>query len=149
MKHIANMRTVILAILAIAILAVLVLAVSPSAYAMDTDTTHIDKTAAPVELDMDSFQPVREGLGAPDMEPAPRSRVPYQEQHPESATSVSIRTPGGRYESSSFRLDTDKGEIAVEADGMTIILDNRNVAACAEGQDPAVYPARACTVLFS
>lgn len=82
-------------------------------------------SSEPIDLTMDAFCPVEPPL-RPRMNsgPAPREELlPYAWQDPHSAARVAIRTPGGSYESRSFRIDDEIGEITVDADGVRILLD--------------------------
>ena len=95
----------------------------------------------PIDLTMDAFCPVEPPL-RPRMDsgPAPRENLlPYAWQDPRSAARVAIRTPGGSYESRSFRIDDEIGEITIDAAGVRILLDGRNVVVYLDTEHPTVY----------
>ena len=105
----------------------------------------------PIDLTMDAFCPVEPPL-RPRMDsgPAPRENLlPYAWQDPRSAARVAIRTPGGSYESRSFRIDEAMGEITVDADGVRILLDGRNVVVYLDTEHPTVYWDGLCDVTFT
>ena len=66
----------------------------------------------PIDLTMDAFCPVEPPL-RPRMDsgPAPKEDLlPYAWQDPRDAAHVAITTPGGNYESDSFRIDEAMGK---------------------------------------
>ena len=105
----------------------------------------------PIDLTMDAFRPVEPPL-RPRMDsgPAPRENLlPYAWQDPRSAARVAIRTPGGSYESRSFRIDEAMREIIIDADGVRILLDGRNVVVYLDTERPTVYWDGLCDVTFT
>ena len=79
----------------------------------------------PIDLTMDAFYPIEPPLRfRTDSGPAPKEDLlPYAWQDPRNAACIAIRTPGGSYESRSFRIDDEIGEITIDADGVCILLD--------------------------
>ena len=74
-----------------------------------------------------------------DSGPAPKEDLlPYAWQDPRNAACIAIRTPGGSYESRSFRIDDEIGEITIDADGVCILLDGRNVVVYLDTEHPTV-----------
>ena len=105
----------------------------------------------PIDLTMDAFCPVEPPL-RPRMNsgPAPREELlPYAWQDPHSAARVAITTPGGSYESDSIHIDDEIGEITVDADGIRILLDGRNVVVYLDIEHPTVYWDGLCDVTFT
>ena len=105
----------------------------------------------PIDLTMDAFRPVEPPL-RPRMDsgPAPRENLlPYAWQDPRDAAHVAITTPGGNYESRSFRIDDEIGEITIDADGVRILLDGRNVVVYLDTEHPTVYWDGLCDVTFT
>ena len=119
---------------------------------METDNGIFPSAASePIDLTMDAFCPVEPPL-RPRMNsgPAPREELlPYAWQDPHSAARVAIRTPGGSYESRSFRIDDEIGEITIDADGVRILLDGRNVVVYLDTEHPTVYWDGLCDVTFT
>ena len=108
-------------------------------------------SSEPIDLTMDAFRPVEPPL-RPRMDsgPAPRENLlPYAWQDPRSAARIAIRTPGGSYESRSFRIDDEIGEITIDADGVRILLDGRNVVVYLDPEYPTVYWDGLCDVAFT
>ena len=105
----------------------------------------------PIDLTMDAFYPIEPPLRfRMDSGPAPREcLLPYAWQDPCDAAHVAIRTPGGSYESRSFRIDEAMGEITVDADGVRILLDGRNVVVYLDTEHPTVYWDGLCDVTFT
>lgn len=133
----------------------LMLAIAPSAHAMEikpnTKSVTTEAAGEAMELSMDAFQPADTSKLArcASMEnTAPLCDLPYGWQEPETAAHVKITTPDGTYESDEFVLNEDVGEITVNVDGITILLDNHNVVVYADPSSPTVYPAAACDVVF-
>lgn len=127
-------------------------ATSPYAMELQPDTgsvfTGSDSESTPLSLD--DFRPI--GKTGPLRPPAPirpSAPMPYARQHPETATRVRIRTPGGEYESGVFTIDPVKGRIRVDADGLPVLLDRRNVVVYLDPGRPTIYPAAQCRVVFS
>ena len=105
----------------------------------------------PIDLTMDAFCPVEPPL-RPRMNsgPAPREELlPYAWQDPHSAARVAITTPGGSYESDSIHIDEAMGEIIIDADGIRILLDGRNVVMYLDTERPTVYWDGLCDVTFT
>lgn len=104
----------------------------------------------PIELTMDSFQPV-ESLTPFRMDSriATERPLPYAQQDPRSAAHVTIKTPGGSYESSNIRIDEEAGEITIDADGIRILLDRRNVVVYRDPENPTIYSNTRCDVRFA
>ena len=105
----------------------------------------------PIDLTMDAFCPVEPPL-RPRMDsgPAPKEDLlPYAWQDPHSAARVAITTPGGSYESDSIHIDDEIGEITVDADGVRILLDGRNVVVYLDIEHPTVYWDGLCDVTFT
>ena len=119
---------------------------------METDNGIFPSAASePIDLTMDAFRPVEPPL-RPRMDsgPAPRENLlPYAWQDPRSAARVAIRTPGGSYESRSFRIDDEIREIIIDADGVRILLDGRNVVVYLDTEHPTVYWEGLCDVAFT
>ena len=108
-------------------------------------------SSEPIDLTMDAFCPVEPPL-RPRMNsgPAPREELlPYAWQDPHSAARVAITTPGGSYESDSIHIDDEIGEITVDADGIRILLDGRNVVVYLDIEHPTVYWDGLCDVTFT
>ena len=108
-------------------------------------------SSEPIDLTMDAFCPVEPPL-RPRMNsgPAPREELlPYAWQDPHSAARVAITTPGGSYESDSIHIDDEIGEITVDADGVRILLDGRNVVVYLDIEHPTVYWDGLCDVTFT
>ena len=108
-------------------------------------------SSEPIDLTMDAFRPVEPPL-RPRMDsgPAPRENLlPYAWQDPRSAARVAIRTPGGSYESRSFRIDDEIGEITIDADGVRILLDGRNVVVYLDSKNPTIYRNTLCDVTLA
>ena len=116
-------------------------------------TNRIFPSAAsePIDLTMDAFCPVEPPLRLPtDSGPAPKEdRLPYAWQDPHSAAHVVIKTPGGSYESDNIHIDEAAGEITVDADGVRILLDGRNVVVYLNTERPTVYWEGLCDVAFT
>ena len=104
----------------------------------------------PIELTMDAFRPV-ESLTPfrMDSKIATEKPLPYAEQDPRNAVRVTIKTPDGSYVSNSIRIDETMGEIIIDADGIRILLDRRNVVVYPYSDSPAVYPKARCDVRFT
>ena len=119
---------------------------------METDNGIFPSAASePIDLTMDAFRPVEPPL-RPRMDsgPAPRENLlPYAWQDHRSAARIAIRTPGGSYESRSFRIDDEIGEITIDADGVCILLDGRNVVVYLDTEHPTVYWDGLCDVTFT
>ena len=119
---------------------------------METDNGIFPSAASePIDLTMDAFCPVEPPL-RPRMDsgPAPRENLlPYAWQDPRDAAHVAITTPGGNYESRSFRIDDEIGEITIDADGVCILLDGRNVVVYLDTEHPTVYWDGLCDVTFT
>ena len=105
----------------------------------------------PIDLTMDAFYPIEPPLRfRTDSGPAPKEDLlPYAWQDPRNAACIAIRTPGGSYESRSFRIDDEIGEITVDADGVRILLDGRNVVVYLDTERPTVYWDGLCDVTFT
>ncbi|NBI82075.1 hypothetical protein D3Z48_08255 [Clostridiaceae bacterium] len=105
----------------------------------------------PIDLTMDAFYPIEPPLRfRTDSGPAPKEDLlPYAWQDPRNAACIAIRTPGGSYESRSFRIDDEIGEITIDADGVCILLDGRNVVVYLDTEHPTVYWDGLCDVTFT
>ena len=105
----------------------------------------------PIDLTMDAFYPIEPPLRfRTDSGPAPKEDLlPYAWQDPRNAACIAIRTPGGSYESRSFRIDDEIGEITIDADGVRILLDGRNVVVYLDTEHPTVYWEGLCDVAFT
>lgn len=103
----------------------------------------------PAGLTMDAFQPVTARKRGPKAEPGEPRCLPYAGQNPAAAAYVEITTPDGRYESGSFEIDENRGEITVDAQGTRILLDRRNVVVYLDAESPSVYPRTRCGVSFT
>ena len=104
----------------------------------------------PIELSMDSFQPIESPLPfRMDSRVATAKPLPYAEQAPRRATHVTVRTPDSSYESTSSRIDEEAGEITIDADGIRILLDRRNVVVFPDSDSPTIYPQTRCNVRFT
>ena len=105
----------------------------------------------PIDLTMDAFYPIEPPLRfRTDSGPAPKEDLlPYAWQDPRNAACIAIRTPGGSYESRSFRIDDEIGEITIDADGVRILLDGRNVVVYLDTERPTVYWDGLCDVTFT
>ncbi len=104
----------------------------------------------PAELTMEAFRPVTDRKRGPKAEAGERPRrLPYAGQNPAAATHVEVTTPDGRYESGSFEIDENRGEITVDAQGTRILLDRRNVVVYLDAESPSVYPRTRCGVSFT
>ena len=155
MKKSMPIRCAKYAAIAILLLTILAAAVSPSAYAMELkpdDKSVMGGSADTAEeLSMDAFRPTGDAaasrLSAGNA--GRRTDLPYDWQDPASAKRVEIHTPDGVYESDDIAIDTEMGEITVDADGTTVLLDGNNVVAYVDPDAPTVYPATACEVVFS
>lgn len=104
----------------------------------------------PIALTMDSFRPVEPPL-RPRMDSEPARKevcLPYSWQDPRGAAHVAIKTPGGSYESDSFHIDDEMGEIIIDADGTRILLDGENVVVYLDAENPTVYRDVLCNVTF-
>ncbi len=108
-------------------------------------------SSEPIDLTMDAFCPVESPLRLrTDSGPAPRENLlPYAWQDPHSAARVAITTPGGSYESDNIHIDEAMGEITVDADGVRILLDGRNVVVYLDIEHPTVYWDGLCDVTFT
>ncbi len=119
---------------------------------METDNGIFPSAASePIDLTMDAFRPVEPPL-RPRMDsgPAPKEDLlPYAWQDPHSAARVAITTPGGSYESDSIHIDDEIGEITIDADGVRILLDGRNVVVYLDIEHPTVYWDGLCDVTFT
>lgn len=104
------------------------------------------------ELSMDMFTDAANDVALLDvlrMDEAPTRAIPYENQNPEAASRVDVRTPDGSYSSDEITVDGESGEISVDAAGTAILLDNRNVVVYDAAGGPTVYPAVACRVSFT
>ena len=108
-------------------------------------------SSEPIDLTMDAFCPVESPLRLrTDSGPAPRENLlPYAWQDPHSAARVAITTPGGSYESDSIHIDDEIGEITVDADGVRILLDGRNVVVYLYIEHPTFFWYGMCVVTFT
>lgn len=120
----------------------------PSNYTFPSEA---DTSSAPTELTMDAFLPVETPLqlhmdGRDAME---EERLPYACQDPCNAAHVTIVTPDGSYASDSIRIDEAMNEIVIDADGVRILLDRRNVVLYLGPETPVIYRNALCDVRFT